>query len=81
MDNVYTQVAIHRFTRGPLAVGASLSSPPQSWIPTLAREYWANLTLWLTEAEPIFSPCNCSPTRFSHSLSLSLLWTGKVSVS
>ena len=39
MDNVYTRVAIHRFTLGSLVVGRSLSSPPQSWISTLAREY------------------------------------------
>ena len=73
LDNVYTQVAIHRFTLGSLVVHWSLSSPPQSWISTLAREYWANLTLWLMDAEPIFSPYNCFPTRFSLSLSLSSL--------
>ena len=56
MDNVYTRVAIHRFTIGSLVVGQSSSSPPQSWISTLAREYWANLTLWLRDAEPIGHP-------------------------
>ena len=39
----------------------------------IAREHWANLTLWLTDAEPIFSPYNCFPARFSHSLSLAPL--------
>ena len=39
MDNVYTQIAIHGSTMGPLVVGQSSSSPPQSWISTLAREY------------------------------------------
>ena len=67
---IYTQVAIHRFTIGSLVVGQSSSSPSQSWISTLARECWANLTLWLTDAEPIFSPYKCFLTRFSLSLSL-----------
>ena len=35
----YTRVAFHRFTIGSLVVGLSSSSPPQSWISTLAREY------------------------------------------
>ena len=56
MDNVYKRVVFPRFTIGSLVVGQSSSSPPQSWISTLAREYWANITLWLTDAEPIFSP-------------------------
>ena len=81
LDNVYTRVALHRFTLGSLVVGWSPSFPPQSWISTLARQHWANLTLWLTDAEPIFSPYNCFQARFSHSLSLLLLWTGRVSVS
>ena len=79
--NVYTPVAIHSFALGSLVVGQSLSSPPQFWISTLARDYQANLSLWLTNAEPIVSPYPCSPARFSLSLSLSLLWTGRVSVS
>ena len=45
MDNIYTLVAIRRFTIGPLSVNQSSSSPPQSWVSTLAREYRANLTL------------------------------------
>ena len=77
MDNVYTQMAIHRSTIGSLVVGHSSSSPPQFWLFTMARESWANLTPWLTDAEPIFAPFKCFPTRFS----LSLLWTCRVSVS
>ena len=76
---VYTQTAIHRITNGSLVVGQSSTSRPQFWISTMAREYWANLTPWLTDAEPIFSPYKCFPTRFS--LSLSLLWACRASVS
>ena len=70
LDNVSTRVVIHRFTLGSLVVGRSLSSLPQSWISTLAREYQVNLTLWLTGAEPTFSPYHCSPSRFFFSLAL-----------
>ena len=80
MDNVYTRVAIHRFTIGSLVVGQSSSSPPQSWIST-----------WLVNTGPT-SPCGSRLlSQYSHlttafqpdslSLPLSLLWTGRFSVS
>ena len=71
MDNVYTLVAIRRFTLGSLWVDQSSSSPPQSWVSPLAREYRANLTLWLPDAEPIFSPFQMLPDQIL-SLPLSL---------
>ena len=76
MDNVYTLVAIRRFTIGSLLVDQSSTSPPQSWVSTLAREYRANLTLWLPDAEPIFSPFQILPAQIP-SLPLSL-FSGQV---
>ena len=70
-SNVYTLVVIRRFTLGSLWVDQSSSSPPQSWVSPLAREYRANLTLWLPDAEPIFSPFQMLPDQIL-SLPLSL---------
>ena len=65
MDNIYTQVAIHRSTIGSLAVSQFSSFPPPLLISAVTPKYRANLPPRLTDAELIFSSGEGLQTRSS----------------
>ena len=63
VDNIYTQVAFHRFPLGSLVVGWSPSSPPQSGISPLAQEH-SHCGSWILSEAPskgYFAPADSDP--------------------
>ena len=72
MEYVYTRVAIHRFPLGSLVVGWSPSSPPQSWISTLAHEHAHCGSRILSQSSPLTTASRSGslPPSLSHSSGL-----------
>ena len=60
MDNIYTQVAIHRSTMGSLAVSQFSSSPPQLLISIMALDCGTSLyrdSRMLSPSSPLMNAC------------------------
>ena len=58
MNNIYTQVAIHRFTIGSLAASHWFPSPPKLPISAMAPDCRNPFLPRLADAEPFFSLLN-----------------------